>query len=80
MVFAESGQMAKAVARVAESRNVRRDRAACRGLLAKVLLNNVITVKPVALSKFDVNIRRSLIERHIRQRASREARKISRGG
>ena len=57
VILGDRCQMAEAIARVSVARQVCNDGAPCGGFLAKVLLDNVITVKTILLTEFDINVR-----------------------
>src|SRR5258708_16285825 len=66
--------MPETIARVAKSGNVCPERgAASRGLLAKVLLNDVIPMNTVLLAQVEVKVGRSLVQIHVGESTAGEA-------
>src|SRR5690242_20035782 len=64
--------MPEALTSVTKAWNICANRAACRGLLAKVLLNHIVTMDTVLGAKVEVKVGRSLVQVHISKRAAGE--------
>src|SRR2546429_4278188 len=70
----------RSVTRVAKAGNICANGAAGRGLLAKVLLNHVVAVEAVLSPKVDVKVCRSLVQRDVGKRTTRESCPVSLSG
>ncbi len=65
VIFAERHQVPETVAGIPEARKICIDCAACRRLLAKILLHDVVAVNAISVGQLHVKIGRPLVESHV---------------